>query len=229
MKISQFESAVASSGYRPANLRFAPATNPSASPSESTFDLRRRSTLWLALRNSTSGFHRLLSSPAQPSNRPSTCVSDRPSGAAFELNLQPSSGIASSSSAFRLSRDLRREPTLRLCLAELNLRLSPAAVVSGSSFLSPFDLRRRPTFQPCLRTQPPDSHRISHPPAQPLNQLVTCVANQPSSLALRNSTSGLHRLSHLRLRLPIVHGLSPSANLPALPLNSTSDVCVVIS
>ena len=79
-----------------------------------------------------------------------------------------------------------------------------AAVVSGSSFLSPFDLRRRPTLQPCLRTQPPDSHRISHPPAQPLNQLVTCVANQPSSLALRNSTSGLHRLlsslAHLSCR-----------------------------
>ena len=43
------QSAVASSGYRPAVLRLAPATCPSASPFRSTFDSRLRSTLRLCL------------------------------------------------------------------------------------------------------------------------------------------------------------------------------------
>jgi len=117
---------------RPIDLRLAPPTDRSACPS-----------------NSTSGLHRLSHRPAHPSNRPSTCVVDRPSSPAFELNLRLSSVVASPAHPHRPTFGLRRRPTLWS-----RHRTQPPAFtggrISGPAFQSTLSLRRRSTFPPCL-------------------------------------------------------------------------------
>jgi len=176
------------------NLRLSSDIASSSSALRSTFDLRRRSTLRPALWNSTSGFHRLSTSPAHPSDRPSTCVADRPSGPAFELKLRLSS-LTGSPAHLASTSDSRRRPTSGAAIFE---------PISDSYRLS------RPPAQPsdrpstCVADQPSGLPCGTQPPAltgccisgfrPPINPRLSSPIDLPASPS--NSTSNLRRALH---------------------------------
>ena len=78
------------------------------------------------------------------------------------------------------------------------------------------------TFQPPLWNSTSDSRRLLHPSALLSDQPSTCVADQPSSLAFGTQLPALTVCCIIRFCLPADLRLATTANLPALPLNSTS-------
>jgi len=144
----QFESSAASSGYRPANLRFAPAIHLFSLAFQLTSDLRRLPISGSAFQPQPPTLHRLSDPsanlpvhfqlapstflPIQPSRWLSTCVSNQPSGSAFVPacdrrhlpNLQPCPPIV-----FQLapSVDLPAQPS------GLPIRLAPRGRPSSSA------------------------------------------------------------------------------------------------
>jgi hypothetical protein len=144
--------AVASSGYRPVDLQFAPAINPSASLSSSITDLHRRSATPALPSNSTSDSHRLsdpsASLPINLQLAPSANLPAQPSSQPFDLRLvvnlpgpplhRPATVAAcrSSSHAFRSTSSFRLRPIFRLNLP-VNLRLaSPVSLPALPSNLT---------------------------------------------------------------------------------------------
>jgi len=135
LRNSQFGFSAASSGYRPANLRFAPAINPSASPSnqpptcvgclspalpsnlnfQSFIDCQILQQVFRSIFQLAPSTNR----PTQPSRRPSTCVYSQPSGSAFVPTC-----------------DRRRLPNLQPC-PPIAVQLAPSA-----------DLPAQPSSQP---------------------------------------------------------------------------------
>ena len=83
-------------------------------------------------------------------------------------------------------------------------------------------LHRQPVFQPHLRNSTSDLRRLPHPPTLPSGQPSTCVADRSSSIASGTQPLAFTSCCILRFCLPANLRLAPSANLPALPSNSTS-------
>jgi len=222
------------------DLRLASATDSPAPPSNSTSDSHRLSDpsaspqTGLQLAPSTN-------LPAQPSGRPSTRVSDRRSGSAF----QPTCGLRRLPiTRLRLPTELQLSPSINLpaqpssqpstCVFRSafgsafkpNLRLSSAAVSFGAAIRLTFDLRRRLTFRPCVLGTTSDSLRLLAslwrcPPtdlrlAPPINLPALPADSTPDSSAVRSLRRC--RPANLRLASPI--------NLPALPVDPTSDLPV---
>jgi len=182
---AQFLISVASSGYRSASFRFAPATCRPASPSD--LPATRAACRSPALpSNSTSDSHRLPDSlasfpidlqlapsthlPAQLSSQSSTCVSDQPSGSAFQPTCDRRH-MSIFRPAFQLTSSLRLWPIFRLSFPA-HVQLAPSANVPalpsnltsdshrllcspGAALWLICDRRHLSTFRPCLRTQPP--------------------------------------------------------------------------
>jgi len=164
LKSSQFQSAAASSGYCPADLRLAPAINPSASPSN-------RPPTCVGVPSS-----------ALPSNSPPTligCPILRPALRSISslrlrptfrpsppVNLRLSSTGQPSGSAFQSTCGLRRLPTFRPAFRlSSSLRLRPIFRLNPPANL--FDLRLL-AIRPVLPSYPTsDSPRLLHPPALP--------------------------------------------------------------
>jgi len=102
---------------------------------------------------------------------------------------------------------------------DLAVRLAVASPALPSA-----DLRLAPatSFQPHLWNSTSDLRRLSHPPALLSGQPSTCVADQSSSLAFGTQPLTFASCCILQFCLPADRRLAPSANLPALPSNSTS-------
>jgi hypothetical protein len=88
----------------------------SGSSFQPIFDLRRRSIFRPCPRTQPPTLIGCRPSPVQPFHCPSTCAADQPSSLPFELNLRLAPAVASSSSSFHPTFDLRRLPTFQPCL-----------------------------------------------------------------------------------------------------------------
>jgi len=176
---AQFQIGAASSGYRQANPRFAPAINLFSLAFRSTTDLRRRSFSGSAFQLNDRPLPTVRSFDL-PSDRPPTCVGDQPSGLP---SSQPSTCISGQPSGptFASTYDLRRLPILRLAF-----RLTSSLRLPSVFQLNlPADFRLAPSFNlpvpPSNLTS--DSYRPLIPSALPSGQSAACAAYQPSSPA----------------------------------------------
>jgi hypothetical protein len=143
--LAQFEIGVSSSGYRPVNLRLAPAIKPFGLAFQSTSDSHRRSisgsAFQLNLRPSSA-----VRSFGQPSDQSPACAFDQSSGPAF-----------------RSTFDLRLQSTFRLHLPT-GLRLAspvdrPACLPTDLQLAPLISLPVQPSSQP-LDSRPPVNLRL---------------------------------------------------------------------
>jgi len=157
--------------------------------------------------------------PARPSSQPPAFAFGRPSGPAFKPNLRLSSVVVSAGSAFRPLSSFRLQSIFQFNLPT-SLRLSPS-----------IDLPAQPLRQPsaCASSlfsgQTCANHRLAplaNPPIEPLCQPSACASGRPSGCAFQPA-SDFRRLPTFQLRLSDGLRLAPTANLPALPTNPTSD------
>jgi hypothetical protein len=173
------KSAAASSGYRLANPRFAPAICLSASPSD------RPPTcvgdLSPALpSNSTTDPHRPSDPSTCPQISPPTCVGDQPSGLP---SSQPSTCVSGqlSGPAFAPTCDLRRLPILQPAFRPISsLRLQP---IFRTNLPADFQLAPWSNLPVPPSNLTSDSHRPPIPSALLSSQPAACAADQPSSPA----------------------------------------------
>jgi len=207
LRIPQFVIGVASSGYRSANPRFAPAINRSASPSDQP--ATRAACQSPALpSNSTSNSHRLpgspVGSPASLQLAPSTRRAAQPSGRSFDSRLricpQPRLSVPLATRAACRSSSLPSDlpPSSRL----LALRPAPPSYQSPACA---FNRSSGPAFEPNLRLSSVAASfgfafvptlQLAPPvnlPAVPSSQLPARAFCQPSSSAFEPARS-LHRL-----------------------------------
>ena len=229
LRNSQFVIGVAFSGYRSANLRFAPAINLSASPSDQP--ATRVACQSPALpSNSTSDSHRLSDSSVGSSDQSPACAFNPPSDPTFRPTFDSRLRIQPSGSAFR--------PDLRLVAACRSSSLPsdrpPACAFgrsSGSAFLSDFQLAPSANLPALPSNLTSDSHRLLHPlafafepifelappvnlPAVPSSQLPACAFRQPSSSAFEPACD-LRRLPVPGSAFCADLQLAPSIDLPA--------------
>ena len=122
-------------------------------------------------------------------------------------------------------RLILEDPAVLIGCCAVRLPLcQPAACAAdypfGLAFRPASDLRRLPTFRRRLPTQPPTLIGVrSNGPFQPIYGL----RRRPIFRFALRSISGLRLRSIFRLDLPADLQLAPSFDLPALPLNLTSD------
>jgi len=162
--------------------------------------------------------------PTLPCDQPSTCVSDQPSGVAFQTQPNDSCRLLRFSGPnIRPTFDLRLRFTIRSSLPNPTFDRCRLLNPSGSAFRSTFDFRRGSTFRPCLRIQLPT--------------IAVCHIFQPSHLANLRLASPINPPtvppdsaydSHRLLRPP-VQSLDRSSTVVAdqpqtLPSDSTSDL-----